>query len=597
MKSAVIRFTLLAVSLAPVLQGCGASDEKQNAVPSVQVSAFSVDEGIQPGGTATSTDPKRSHSPVARDDVFEVDTAGATALNVVRNDIDIDGNALAVSIAQQPFVGSASVNADGTVKLELPAGFHGMTRFKYSITDPHQGTSTATAVAFIDIKAYRYIFAGVVDAGKAELFITDFTAPRQLTDSADSDLAIGNFVASADGSIVAFSRAASSSADTPPKLFFVRTAPGSVPVEIAAPEGRQFRGTNTIDSLAISADGRWIAVTTTPTQAGGAAQPDLYIVDTQNPAALLPVGYELQARSSELRFARTGTDLYFISAAGSSPGTNSVYRVAMGDPAYPVRLSAPPASNKESVRSLILSPADESIYFLGERGNPAREAVYHSDPRAPETETAVTWDLAPDESVSQFSIANDGSMLFYTSTHGNPAAGVFQVNRIDLLSGSASVLLRYVVGMMITAPLQIRPDNGAVLVGVMETPGLFQTYEVSAVPELSAPLRLTAYGVPKYYDYSGTRFLTQQADGMPSVTTRVPRSVSEPLATSSRYQALSYPDRAVVHFTDSTFAPDRPAIANLDALERTHIIGNHQVPTSGPASLRTGVIVGAALTQ
>ena len=99
--------------------------------------------------------------PAARNDVLTATTAGLANLNVLANDADPDGEVLTVSIESPAEVGTASVDASGSVSISaLPAGFRGVTRFKYRITDPSNAFSVGTAVVFVDIAPFRVIFGG-----------------------------------------------------------------------------------------------------------------------------------------------------------------------------------------------------------------------------------------------------------------------------------------------------------------------------------------------------------------------------------------------------------------------------------------------------
>ena len=66
--------------------------------------------------------------PTAVDDLVAFSAGSPVVVNVLANDLDPDGGPLTVSIVQAPTVGTAAVQADGTVRLSLPAGFRGFTR-------------------------------------------------------------------------------------------------------------------------------------------------------------------------------------------------------------------------------------------------------------------------------------------------------------------------------------------------------------------------------------------------------------------------------------------------------------------------------------
>ncbi len=91
---------------------------------------------VQVGGPA-------NRAPIAVDDAVETIKDNAVIIDVLANDTDADGDALAVSgFTETPSRGSVVVRGDGTVAYAPEAGFIGSDAFVYAITD---GSSSASA--------------------------------------------------------------------------------------------------------------------------------------------------------------------------------------------------------------------------------------------------------------------------------------------------------------------------------------------------------------------------------------------------------------------------------------------------------------------
>jgi outer membrane protein OmpA-like peptidoglycan-associated protein len=102
------------------------------------------------GGTATATvtvtvtpvnDPPR-----ASDDTATVaEDSGATAIDVLVNDSDVEGDTLTVTAVTQPADGTVVITGGGTgLTFQPTPDFNGTTTFTYTISDGNGGTATAT---------------------------------------------------------------------------------------------------------------------------------------------------------------------------------------------------------------------------------------------------------------------------------------------------------------------------------------------------------------------------------------------------------------------------------------------------------------------
>ena len=101
-----------------------------------------------------------NQAPAAAGDMVRADGADLDSIDVLANDSDPDGDALTVSIEEAPSVGTATVNADGTIGLAaLPSGFKGLSQFKYRVSDPDGLSDVASAAVFIGADPFRVAFA------------------------------------------------------------------------------------------------------------------------------------------------------------------------------------------------------------------------------------------------------------------------------------------------------------------------------------------------------------------------------------------------------------------------------------------------------
>jgi VCBS repeat-containing protein len=83
-------------------------------------------------------------TPVATIDTANVDEDKSVTINVLDNDIDIDGDTITLdSITTNPSNGSVTINDDGTITYNPNADYHGNDSFVYKINDGNGGESQA----------------------------------------------------------------------------------------------------------------------------------------------------------------------------------------------------------------------------------------------------------------------------------------------------------------------------------------------------------------------------------------------------------------------------------------------------------------------
>ncbi|MEL7469861.1 MAG: Ig-like domain-containing protein [Pseudomonadota bacterium] len=85
---------------------------------------------------------------VAMDDVASTEAQAPVTIDVLANDVDIDGDVLEVTSVSGVTDGTATINADGTITFIADEGFEGETSFAYSVSD---GTVSTMATVTIDV--------------------------------------------------------------------------------------------------------------------------------------------------------------------------------------------------------------------------------------------------------------------------------------------------------------------------------------------------------------------------------------------------------------------------------------------------------------
>lgn len=164
---------------------------------------------------------------------------GADAL--LANDIDPSGGPLLIQSVSDVSVGSAAVTTDGNVALDLPPGYEGQVRFRYTIANASGATSSALAVVNILVNAAPVLAAVLVDQNISTAASWSFTLPGGLFTDADGDV-LAYFAALADGSglpaWLSFNRATSTFTGTPPD-----GTTGALEIRVEAYDGFAVNGT------------------------------------------------------------------------------------------------------------------------------------------------------------------------------------------------------------------------------------------------------------------------------------------------------------------------------------------------------------------
>ena len=126
--------------------------------------------------TATITITAINDDPSAKTDNISVETgASAAIMDILGNDIDVDGDTLTVTDVNDALKGGTVVLTDGVVTYAPKAGFTGTDSFTYTVSD---GTATATATANITVTAINI----------APVVVDDVITSSILEDSRDAQI-------------------------------------------------------------------------------------------------------------------------------------------------------------------------------------------------------------------------------------------------------------------------------------------------------------------------------------------------------------------------------------------------------------------------
>jgi hypothetical protein len=532
--------------------------------------------------------------PVAANDVLRADGPQLSAIDVLSNDRDLDGDALTITIEEAALAGTATVGADRKVRLEgLPAGFRGLTRFRYRITDGGGLFAVANAAVFVGTDPFRVVFAGEAGAANApEVYMTDFVSPPwRATLATEGNRRLRGFAASDNGATVVYRREGGNATD----LSFVRTttsdSTADQQVRIALPSGYAPVTEDGTDQFAVSPDGQWIA-----TVARGNDDDDyaVFAINVTAPMAVRNVTPQSTRFATQPRFSANSGRLYFLATdSNSGPGNNgrkSLFRLDLaGSSDTPVQLSRTyNGMNPGDINEFAVAPSESRIALEALRGG--RLGVYFIDPSTPGTEVQINPTLGAFQALESSTV---GLAARQGASTGLERIG-FTVSQFLGAARSA-----YVAEVSATPNPRVvasdgtavgfRPDNDAML---FSTSG--QIYE--GVIDSTAAAQLVGAGTSGVHDSVGDTIVLQQSNTL-SVARR--GSFGAPTAVGTPGQAAWFSDfsgaeRAVLLIGEGPAgaAPRtvRLAFVNARAPDRLLALADFNTPidlTSGEARIVT----------
>lgn len=383
------------------------------------------------------------------DDIVEVRSDAATAIPVLNNDTELDNEPLTVSIEDNPTVGSASVNADNTVRLDVPAGFRGATRFRYKVTNSLGGFSISTAVVFVDVEAYRVAFAAQDSAQNYEIYLSNLASAERISEATSGNFRLRNMWLSEEGprSLIVYER----SDGTTPELFYVKLNPIADPVRVPRPSSRTFIADAPV---AVSNTDQWIAFPTTPTSNTANSLFALDTTSSSNSPQLVEFSANLVVES--VQWGGDLPSLYFMSQPSGLSG-RVLYRADIGAFNSPVRIS-PPYPTTDTNTVIRVSPDKTKILLFGTHSGV--NGAFLLSEGSPNTERRLTTDMPNGAIIEGFAIDDSFTQLTYLWRTGTSVTSQISVVPIN----DSGTNPRRVLNADVSLLTELRPDAAATLV-------------------------------------------------------------------------------------------------------------------------------------
>ena len=408
----------------------------------VMVGATGAFKSCKTGPSSGGEDP-----PKTVDDRFEVTATGTASLAVLTNDSNLTHEPLKYTIEESPTVGSASFNTDNTVALSLPSGFRGVTKFKYKITNNVGGFSISSAVVFVDVPAYRALFAAKSSAGTYELYTSDFINSTKISNAASGNFRLQNYWRSKSGLLLAYERGDGSTTE----LYYVKPTANASPTKVTLGLGRTYISGAPV---VLSDDNRWLAYATNPTSPTGQAT-NLYVVDTNSSSSPQLVGSSAGTLTDLTQWIGTEPTLYFMAAPGNITG-HALYRAGVSSLDAPARVS-PVYASTDQQRQLLVSPNQARVLIVGTHNG--QNGAFFVDPASPNIERRLTTDMPAGAIIESFRTDDDVSRLTYLWRVTGSLTARLSVVDIGANSTPRTVFDGNVVGLS-----DLRPDGLAALI-------------------------------------------------------------------------------------------------------------------------------------
>ena len=412
----------------------------------VMVGATGAFKGCKTGPSSGGEDP-----PITVDDQIEAKGTGITSLAVLTNDTNLTHEPLTYTIEEAPSVGSAAFNSDHTVALTLPSGFKGVTKFRYKVTNSVGGFSISSAVVFVDLTAYRALFAAKSATGTYELYVSDFASSSKISSATTGNVRLQGMWHSRSGLLVAYERGDPAQLTSTAELYFVKPTANASPVKFPLALGRTFVSGAPV---AISDDSRWIAYVTNPTSASGQGT-SLYVLDSNNSGSSTLVGSSVGTLTTLTQWVGTEPTLYFMAAPLSISG-HALFRVGASSVGAPERIS-PVYPNADQQAQLLVSPDQTRVLLVGTHNG--QSGAFFIDPSNPNIERRLTTDMPAGAVIESFRTDEAVTRLTYLWRVGTSATARLSVVDIGTNSTPQIVFDGNIVGLS-----DLRPDGVAALI-------------------------------------------------------------------------------------------------------------------------------------
>ena len=131
---------------------------------------FTVSDGLAISNLATVSITVKpvNDPPVANDDTATTTENTAVTINVLSNDIDVDGDTLTVSSATSPTNGLVVINPDNTITYTPNTSFNGVDTFTYTASDPLLAVATATVTVTVNAVSVSPVAVDAVSSASSD---------------------------------------------------------------------------------------------------------------------------------------------------------------------------------------------------------------------------------------------------------------------------------------------------------------------------------------------------------------------------------------------------------------------------------------------
>jgi len=458
-------------------------------------------------------------APLAANDVLTV--ASAEQLNVLANDVDVDGDPLTVTLLGQAFAGTASVNAGNTVQVALPAGFKGFTKFSYRITDAAGVTADATTLAFVGIEPFKVVnFRYSDDPDMSGFYVHDLFEERRATEA--NAVGLNNFdmvrFAAGGGALVYLG--VNTSTNTSELRYLDLTDPAARTRVVGEP-----RSGFSISQFDISRDGRYVAYQVSAVGLGSWIE--LFDAGSAGLPTRLSLPSAAQLTSAQAQFNDAGTFVYYN---GCAPSTTtilcSVHRASVASRV--VERVAPALAGASATLITPVTRDDDRIVFqnvITHDNAPWEFPLMMSRAGQADVATALGAMAAGETSTFPLGLFADGSRVFMSIA--SPTLPLRSV--VASLTQPGNVITLGGPGLSdgdIYLPRALRADSAAVLYRRCAG-GRCQIYET----RLDAPATSVPIGVPvgvvnsaywqAQYSADGERMIYLREESLPAPFRRV----------------------------------------------------------------------------
>jgi hypothetical protein len=528
-----------------------------------------------------------NHPPVVNaDTVLRADpgASGTSTVNVLSNATDPDKDKLTVAvIPNSTLVGTAAVNSDGSVSISGLAGFKGLTRFDYTVTDPSNATATGHAAVFVGEDPFRgACVADATGSGAYEVYLADFAGnPLAVTTASSGTVRLRGFAVSDNGATVVY-RTQDTSNSAATSLSFVQTANPATQVAVQLPSGVvPITDASGRDQFIVSPDGSWIALI-----AGQGGTNSLYVLNVSQPAVLTAVVPDGAEFATQPTFSVDSKNIYFLATSVAAGTAKSLYFAALTNPSAIALVSAAsdPAKSDDVYAYSVASDQSRIAELANRNGG---VGLFFIDPAHLQVENQINQTLSFGQSISA---SGNSTVGLPPSLGGSPDLKRVAYRVQNPPSPPPSDIDGVYVAEVSTTPnprsvvrldsvIGLRPDDAALLY----TDGA-QVFE--AVIDAGTPGQSLGVGTNGWYDSTGNIVLLQNplSPGAPlssgstlSATVRGSFGSNKPVGISSMttyyvdVSGFSQAAAAIIGQGPATGAPTTARLGIVNALAPTAV--------------------------